>query len=514
MTIRALSALQNRSQVASPIEGRRNTLEALPLRVDDGFVAQTRKQTPVPGLSSEGMVLEAIANPPAGAEVSSGSPGGPTAQPSTVQEGAPTPTHAPVSEGTTTPPRAPMTEGTPTPTAAPVTEAPTPPTSTPVTETPTPPTQGGGAMWDVFFDAREGTQIHQHSPIVLDLNHNGQADITGSNIVGNQRLEGQTVRGFDLNPSARQWSSMSVMRRPGDGAPKLPTGTTAQVFDAQGRLVRTVNADELRRMQSNPSWGGKHRGRRNGGGDMGFGLSAGMRVDFRDADGRLVGELRNDPRAKDVGQTRKGNDRFVYHYGNRNENEWTKPWSPQTGGDGLLVWDVDGDGKITSGKELFGHVDLNGQNAFQNGYEKLSHYFDANHDGVVAGEELRGLKIWEDRNGDGITQAGELVELSQHGVTSLNTSFNATDMRSSFGTNGAPAPQAPASGSTTTSGGTTSGTASTTAAATGSLGGLSSDLWRAAFGNAPQPRPDRPLDRLYQDMQLADVANLFSRIFG
>ncbi len=507
MTIRALTSVQGRAATGiNPIDVRGNRLADQPLQVADGFLSPVRKSSPVAGLSAEGMVLEAIANPSA-EPVATEQPQRPAVTVGTVADRTP----APSVEASPTPSNPPSLEATPTPTSAPTVEAtPTPtPTATPSTEA-TPPAGGSGAMWDVFFDAREGTRTVQRSPIVLDLNGNGQADITGSNITGNGRLEGQTVRGFDLNPSARQWSTMSVMRRPGQGAPKLPAGTTAQVFDAQGRLVRTVSAAELQRMQSSKAWGGVRRGRRNGGGDMGFGLSEGMRVDFRDASGKLVSELKNNPAAKNVGQSRKGGERFVYHFGNRNENEWTKPWNPQTGGDGLLVWDVDGDGKITSGKELFGHVDVNGQNAFQNGYEKLSHYFDRNKDGTVTGEELRGLKIWEDRNGDGVTQDGELVELARHNITSLNTSFNASDMRSSFGTNGARVPQAPASNppSTTAPAGATP--------ASGSTSGLSSELWRAAFANArPADRKlESPLDRLYRDMQLADAATAYARIFG
>ena len=56
-------------------------------------------------------------------------------------------------------------------------------------------------------------------------------------------------------------------------------------------------------------------------------------------------------------------------------DEWTKPWDAN-GGDGLLAWDVDGDGKITSGKELMGTVDLDGKNKFSNGYEKLAKYLE------------------------------------------------------------------------------------------------------------------------------------------
>lgn len=266
----------------------------------------------------------------------------------------------------------------------------------------TPPSTGNGKqqMWDVFFDAKEGTNTRQRSPIVLDLNGNGRPDITGANIKGDGKIEGG-VQGFDLNPSARQWESRSRNRRPGNGAPKLPEGTRMDVFDAQGNLIRSEPAKRSYKKKSD------------------LGLNDGERAEFRGPDGKLIGELK------------QVKDKFQYHWGNANQNEWTKPWDGN-GGDGILAWDVDGDGKITSGKEIFGHVDVDGTNRFANGYEKLAHHFDKDGNGVVEGDELAGLKIWEDRNGDGVTQDGELVDLADRGITQLSTGYNPDDMGSTY----------------------------------------------------------------------------------
>jgi hypothetical protein len=271
------------------------------------------------------------------------------------------------------------------------------------------PPEKTGKAWDVFFDSKQGTKTKQRSPIVLDLNGNGQADITGSNIKGNGKLEGKTVKGFDLDPTARQWETKSVQRRPGKGAPELPKGTTMTVFDANGKQIATRSADELK---------GAGKGK-----DKSYGVKGDQRAEFRDAEGRLVGELKRDEKS----------GKQMYFFGNKNENEWTKPWEGSKGGDGMLVWDHDNDGQITSGKELFGEFDVDGKKKFSNGYEKLAAHFDKNKDGTVNGSELQGLKIWEDRNGDGITQKGELVELSKHGVTSLSTRFKSEDMSSTYG---------------------------------------------------------------------------------
>jgi hypothetical protein len=151
------------------------------------------------------------------------------------------------------------------------------------------------------------------------------------------------------------------------------------------------------------------------------GGAAGQRLEFRDSNGKFVGEVKFD--------TATG--RFRFFTGNANQNEWTKAWD-SAGGDGLLVWDVDGDGKITSGIELMGHADLSGKNVFANGYEKLAFYFDHDKNGKVEGQELAGLKIREARDGDGITDAGELVALSVHNIMHFST-VHGQDLSSTAG---------------------------------------------------------------------------------
>jgi hypothetical protein len=92
-----------------------------------------------------------------------------------------------------------------------------------------------------------------------------------------------------------------------------------------------------------------------------------------------------------------------------------------TGGDALLVRDINGDGIINNGGELFGEgtVLANGQKA-KDGYEAMS-ALDSNHDGVLnkADKAFSQLQVWVD-NGDGITQRGELHSLTQVGITSIS----------------------------------------------------------------------------------------------
>lgn len=103
--------------------------------------------------------------------------------------------------------------------------------------------------------------------------------------------------------------------------------------------------------------------------------------------------------------------------GKVNRTEWLRPG----GGDGFLVYDADGDGVIT-GRELMNETGLKGeQNQYKDGWEKARDLFDKDGDGVLQGEELAGLKVWMDRNGDGVTDPGELRSLADLGIVKIDT---------------------------------------------------------------------------------------------
>jgi hypothetical protein len=90
--------------------------------------------------------------------------------------------------------------------------------------------------------------------------------------------------------------------------------------------------------------------------------------------------------------------------------------------DGLLARDLNHDGVINSGAELFGSstVMANGQKA-QNGYQALSE-LDSNRDGVVNSQDLgfNDLRVWVDSNSDGITDQGELKTLADLKISQLS----------------------------------------------------------------------------------------------
>tara|TARA_R110000803_G_scaffold210683_1_gene283157 strand:+ start:1448 stop:3679 length:2232 start_codon:yes stop_codon:yes gene_type:complete len=91
------------------------------------------------------------------------------------------------------------------------------------------------------------------------------------------------------------------------------------------------------------------------------------------------------------------------------------------GGDGFLALDANADGIINDGSELFG-------DASQTGFEELALH-DLNLDGVIdASDAVFGsLRVWRDANGDAVTDAGELLTLTELGITAINLPTVASD---------------------------------------------------------------------------------------
>ncbi len=243
-------------------------------------------------------------------------------------------------------------------------------------------------MWDVWFDTEQGQETVRESPIVLDLNGNGKADITGKNILGDGKIDGPTTM-FDMNPDSVSYQHCSSRRRPGDGAPAVEGGYWV---DAEGK-----KADKA------PPIGIKKN-------------FAGWK--YMDANGKVAGEMKSDG---------------LYHYGAQEKREKTE-WLAKNGGDGFLVADYNKDGQINDATELFGTEGPNGQK-FKNGYEKLAALHDTNKDGKISGKELEGLQIWKDSNADGVVQKGELLSLASQGITSFDVrNYNGETMEGSYKT--------------------------------------------------------------------------------
>jgi len=91
-------------------------------------------------------------------------------------------------------------------------------------------------------------------------------------------------------------------------------------------------------------------------------------------------------------------------------------------GDGLLVRDLNGDGLINNGGELFGSGTVlpDGSKA-ADGYVAMR-AMDTNLDGILDANDagFSKLMLWMDQNGDGITNKGELHSLGDMGISSLS----------------------------------------------------------------------------------------------
>ena len=81
--------------------------------------------------------------------------------------------------------------------------------------------------------------------------------------------------------------------------------------------------------------------------------------------------------------------------------------------DGMLAIDLNGNGLIDNGGELFGQP-------ARDGYEVLETY-DTFADGVIDAKDaaFARLRIWRDLDQDGVTDAGELKTLTESGITSI-----------------------------------------------------------------------------------------------
>ena len=91
-----------------------------------------------------------------------------------------------------------------------------------------------------------------------------------------------------------------------------------------------------------------------------------------------------------------------------------------TSKDGMLAVDLNHDGKIDDGTELF--TPNFGGGHFASGAAALAS-LDSNHDGVIDHNDAAysSLLIWKDGNANGTSDAGELSSLADNGVASIST---------------------------------------------------------------------------------------------
>ena len=196
-----------------------------------------------------------------------------------------------------------------------------------------------------------------------------QDDGMGFTSVGGDMVE------FDMHPDRSSWSKRSYTYRPGLGAPSADGGQAK--YD-------TGNSESI-----GATWQET--------------VSKGNKAKIHTAAGEWIGEW-------------IGGDKSEYFYGTRKDVERTQWISGD--GDGLLVWDHNGNGTIDDSSELMSEFDISGNHAFANGLEKLAHYFDKDGNGVIEAHEMQGLMFWID-DGDAKTEEGELIPPWKLGITEI-----------------------------------------------------------------------------------------------
>ncbi|WP_298962824.1 DUF5801 repeats-in-toxin domain-containing protein [uncultured Roseibium sp.] len=94
--------------------------------------------------------------------------------------------------------------------------------------------------------------------------------------------------------------------------------------------------------------------------------------------------------------------------------------------DGMLVVDLDGSGAIENGSEVFSEVFNDG--SFADSLEALAS-LDDNGDGMIDTQDaaFSDIKVWQDANSDGFSQAGELQSLFEHGISSIDLNAGKVD---------------------------------------------------------------------------------------
>ncbi|WP_026052936.1 calcium-binding protein, partial [Ruminococcus flavefaciens] len=103
-------------------------------------------------------------------------------------------------------------------------------------------------------------------------------------------------------------------------------------------------------------------------------------------------------------------------------------WTDQ---DSILGLDINKNGKIDNGREVFGDyhiINETGERA-KNGFEALKQY-DTNQDGVIDSSDsiYNDLLLWKDANGNGISEASELTKLSKSGISAIKLDYENSNL--------------------------------------------------------------------------------------